>query len=48
MLDKDIRQMQYSGPQMEEETYPELKEGEKRVVFITHDESTFYCCEGKR
>jgi hypothetical protein len=30
------------------ETEPELKAGEKRVVFITHDETTCYCCEGKR
>jgi hypothetical protein len=23
-------------------------EGEKEAVFICHDESTFYCCEGQR
>jgi hypothetical protein len=33
---------------MKTEIQPELKVGEKRVVFITHDETTCYCCEGKR
>ena len=47
MLEIDRCQIQYSGDNMEDEMYPELKDGEKRTVFITHDESTFYCCEGK-
>jgi hypothetical protein len=27
---------------------PALEEGEKEAVFIVHDESTFYCCEGQQ
>jgi hypothetical protein len=38
----------YSGENMEEEEMPDLKEGENKAVFIVHDESTFYCCEGQR
>lgn len=30
------------------EIIPTLEENEKRCVFITHDESTFYCNEGRR
>jgi hypothetical protein len=41
------RMMKYSGADMTEEEAPVLSEDEKRLVFITHDESTFYCNEGK-
>ena len=37
----------YTGEDMGVVIAPKLLEGEKRVVLITHDESTFYCCEGK-
>ena len=33
---------------MEEAIAPCLAEGEKEAVLVTHDESTFYCNEGKR
>ena len=33
---------------MEIITKSNLAVDEKKVVFITHDESTFYCCEGKK
>jgi transposase len=39
---------QFEGENMEIEINPILEEGEQEVVFITHDESTFYCNEGKR
>ena len=29
-------------------TEPNLEDGEKEIVMITHDESTFYCNEGMR
>ena len=41
------RMMKFSGTEMTDEEAPTLAEDEKRVVFITHDESTFYCNEGK-
>jgi hypothetical protein len=37
----------YAGDDMETVIPPELNESEKRIVLITHDEFTFYCCEGK-
>lgn len=48
MKDCDRRQRQYSGDDMMVVTEPLLMDGEKRVVLITHDETTCYCCEGKR
>ena len=47
MLKYEKRMQEYSGEDMDTVIPPELEEGEKRVVLITHDESTFYCCEGK-
>lgn len=41
------RMMKFSGEQMTEEESPTLSDDEKRIVFITHDESTLYCNEGK-
>ena len=47
MLQYEKRMQEYSGKDMEVVLPPELSNGEKRVVLITHDESTFYCNEGK-
>ena len=47
MLQYEKRMQEYSGKDMEVVIPPELLNGEKRVVLITHDESTFYCNEGK-
>jgi transposase len=47
MLEYERRMEDYTGEDMSTVIAPELREGEKRVVLITHDESTFYCCEGK-
>jgi len=44
----EARMRVYHGDTMEEFTDPVLKPGEQRLVLITHDESTFYCNEGKR
>jgi hypothetical protein len=41
------RMMKFSGSEMTEEETPTLTDDEKRVVFITHNELTFYCNEGK-
>jgi hypothetical protein len=47
MLSYERRMQEYSGDNMEVIIPPELSDGERRVVLITHDESTFYCNEGK-
>ena len=47
MLNHERRMQEYSSENMETIIRPDLSDGEKRVVLITHDESTFYCCEGK-
>jgi hypothetical protein len=47
MAEYEKRMTDYAGDDMETVILPELNEGEKRIVLITHDESTFYCCEGK-
>ena len=47
MLNYERRMQEYSGDKMETVIRPELLDEKKRVVLITHDESTFYCCEGK-
>jgi transposase len=47
MVDLERRMREYSGPDMTDIKEPALRQGERRVVVITHDESTFYCCEGK-
>lgn len=41
------RMIKYAGADMTEEESPVLSDGVRRIVFITHDESTFYCNEGK-
>ena len=38
----------YEGEFQDEVIEPVLKEGEKKIVFVTHDESTFYANDGKR
>jgi hypothetical protein len=47
IVEYERRMVDYTGDDMETLVLPELSEGEKRVVLITHDESTFYCCAGK-
>ena len=47
LAEYERRMADYAGEDMETVILPELMDGEKRVVLITHDESTFYCCEGK-
>lgn len=47
MLSYERCMQEYSGDLMDTIIPPDLLEGEKRIVLITHDESTFYCCEGK-
>ena len=37
----------YSGEQEEQVLEPNLDEGEEKVVFVTHDKSTFYTNDGK-
>eukprot|EP00603_Paraphysomonas_imperforata_P010625 CAMPEP_0114466844 /NCGR_PEP_ID=MMETSP0104-20121206/9295_1 /TAXON_ID=37642 ORGANISM="Paraphysomonas imperforata, Strain PA2" /NCGR_SAMPLE_ID=MMETSP0104 /ASSEMBLY_ACC=CAM_ASM_000202 /LENGTH=484 /DNA_ID=CAMNT_0001640249 /DNA_START=299 /DNA_END=1753 /DNA_ORIENTATION=- len=41
------RMVTYDGEELTP-VQPTLQPGEKKVVFITHDESTFYCNEGKK
>jgi hypothetical protein len=38
----------YTGDDMEVVIFPELEEGEARVVLVTQDESTFQAHDGKR
>ena len=47
MLEYERRMQEFSGANMETVISPELLVKEKRVVLITHDENTFYCCELK-
>lgn len=47
MVDYERRMVDYSGDNMDNIIPPSLGENEKRVELITHDESTFYSCEGK-
>ncbi|NBV29198.1 hypothetical protein EBS02_09335, partial [bacterium] len=42
------RMFSYEGTECQTCIVPELKAGEKRCVLITHDESTFYACDGKK
>ena len=37
----------YQGDNQEEVLEPVLNDGEKKIVFVTHDESTFYANDGK-
>lgn len=37
----------YEGDQLENVVPPKLQEGEQKIVFVTHDESTFYANDGK-
>ena len=41
------RWMKSLGFISKQQTNPELVNDDSRVVLITHDESTSYCCEGK-
>jgi hypothetical protein len=47
MLQYERHMQEYSGINMEIVIPPDLLDEEKRVVLVTHDESTFYCNEGK-
>lgn len=47
MQEYERRMQEYSGDLIDTIIQPDLLEGKKRVVLITHYESTFYCCEGK-
>ena len=47
MVEYERRMNDYEGEDMETIIPPNLEVNEKKVVLITHDESTFYCCEGK-
>jgi hypothetical protein len=42
------RMSKYEGKDMDIAVSPTLAPGEKEIVVVTHDESTFYCNEGKR
>lgn len=44
----DRRMRHFKGEDMQESIPPQLHQGEKECVLITHDESTFYCNEGRR
>jgi hypothetical protein len=48
MLELERRMCHFEGENMETRIEPDLLDGEKEVVLITHDESTFYCNEGRR
>lgn len=47
MMDYMRRSEFYEGDEMEKVVEPVLKEGERKIVFVTHDESTFYANDGK-
>ena len=47
MSQYERRMLQYSGNFMEEETNPQLREGERRLVLVTHDESCFGSNDGR-
>ena len=48
LLELEQKMRIYHGDNMENFTDPTLKAGEKRVVLITHDESTFNCSMARR
>jgi len=48
MADYERRSKLYEGKDREIEVAPNLAPGEKEVVTIVHDESTFYCNEGRK
>ncbi len=48
MLLYESRLKLYNGDQMTEVTNPSLNNGDKQVVLITHDESTFYANDGNK
>ena len=48
MAELESRMTFYRGDDMSIPVTPSLKDGEKEAVLITHDESTFYCNEGRR
>lgn len=48
MLELERRMCHYEGENMDTRIEPDLLVGENEVVLITHDESTFYCNEGRR
>ena len=47
MTEVERRGRTYNGVNMEVETMHVLTPGEKEIVYIVHDEATFYCNEGK-
>lgn len=47
MLEYMERSEFYQGDDQEEVLEPLLKENEQKIVFVTHDESTFYANDGK-
>jgi hypothetical protein len=48
MAEIESRMRFYSGDDLMIEIPPVLEEGKKEAVLVTHDESTFYCNEGRR
>lgn len=48
MGELESRMTFYRGDDMSIPVPPTLKDGEKEAVLVTHDESTFYCNEGRR
>lgn len=48
MGEYDRRMSHFRGEDIGERIPPQLNEGNKECVLITHDESTFYCNEGRR
>lgn len=48
MAELETRMTFYRGDDMSIPVPAELKDGEKEAVLVTHDESTFYCNEGRR
>ena len=48
MLEFERRMCHFEGENMETRIEPDLLDGEKEIVLITHNESTFYCNERRR
>lgn len=48
MAELESRMRFYRGDDLSIEIPPVLEEGKKEAVLVTHDESTFYCNEGRR
>lgn len=47
MIEYMTRSDFYEGEQLQNVIEPDLQDGHKKIVFVTHDESTFYANDGK-